>query len=62
MRLFQKYSAAVGWRFEVLEISDTDLGGCREASAHITGSGVYGTLKYESGVHRVCALSLMAGR
>jgi peptide chain release factor 1 len=50
---YQKYAALHGWRFEVLEYGETELGGLREGIAEITGRGVFARLKYESGVHRV---------
>ena len=52
-RLYGHYAAIQGWRFEVLSISDTGLGGYKEASAEITGKGVFARMKFESGVHRV---------
>lgn len=52
-RMYQRYAALQGWRFEVLSYSDTGLGGCKEASANITGQSVFAKLKFESGVHRV---------
>ncbi|MBL8837042.1 MAG: peptide chain release factor 1 [Alphaproteobacteria bacterium] len=52
-QMYQRYSALHGWRFEVMEISETGLGGYREAVANISGRGVYARLKFESGVHRV---------
>jgi peptide chain release factor 1 len=56
-RMYERYAAARGWRFEVAEMSESDLGGCRLASATVSaaggGGGVYGRLKFESGVHRV---------
>ena len=42
-----------GWRFEILEYDDTELGGLKDGIAEITGRGVFARLKYESGVHRV---------
>lgn len=51
--LYQHYAAQRGWRFEVLEVSDTGIGGYREASAEISGQGVFARMKFESGVHRV---------
>ena len=42
-----------GWRWEILEYNDTELGGLKEGIAEITGRGVFARLKYESGVHRV---------
>lgn len=52
-RMYQKYAELRGWRFEVMDIADTGLGGVKEASASISGSGVFARLKFESGVHRV---------
>ncbi len=52
-RMYERYSALHGWRFEVLEVNETPIGGYKEASATITGRNVFGRLKYESGVHRV---------
>jgi peptide chain release factor 1 len=51
--MYQKYAALRGWRFEILEYADTELGGVKEAIAEITGRNVFARLKYESGVHRV---------
>ncbi len=51
--MYQKYAAAQGWRFELLEYGDTGLGGLKEGIAEITGRNVFARLKYESGVHRV---------
>jgi peptide chain release factor 1 len=52
-RMYQRYAALRGWRFELLDLSETGLGGCKEAVASITGRDVFARLKYESGVHRV---------
>ena len=51
--MYQRYAGAQGWRFEVLDYSDTELGGLKEGVAEITGRNVFARLKYESGVHRV---------
>jgi peptide chain release factor 1 len=51
--MYQKYAQTQGWRFEILEYADTELGGLKEGSAEITGRNVFARLKYESGVHRV---------
>ncbi|MCX7338489.1 MAG: peptide chain release factor 1 [Alphaproteobacteria bacterium] len=53
LRMYQRYAAIKGWKFELLNCADTGLGAIREASASITGKGVFARLKYESGVHRV---------
>ena len=52
-RMYQRYAALHGWRFEALDVSETGLGGFKEASAAITGRNVFERLKFESGVHRV---------
>ncbi len=51
--MYQRYAEARGWRFEVLDYNDTELGGLKEGIAEISGRGVFARLKYESGVHRV---------
>jgi peptide chain release factor 1 len=51
--MYRKYAILKGWRFEVLDLSENDLGGLREGSAMITGKNVFQRLKFESGVHRV---------
>jgi len=52
-RMYQRYAAVRGWRFEILDLSETGLGGFKEASASIAGRDVFARLKFESGVHRV---------
>jgi len=53
LRMYQRHAEAQGWRFELLDLQSTELGGVREAVARIEGEGVFARLKYESGVHRV---------
>ena len=53
LSMYQRYAAQHGWRFEMLNHSETEIGGCKEASASIAGKGVFQHLKFESGVHRV---------
>ena len=53
LRMYQRYAGIRGWRFEVLDVSDTGLGGIKEVSAEVTGRNVFERLKFESGVHRV---------
>ena len=53
LRMYQRYSEARGWRFEIIEEQSTEIGGIKEVVAHVTGEGVFARLKYESGVHRV---------
>jgi len=52
-RMYQRYAALRGWRCEILDLSETGLGGFKEASGLISGSDVFARLKFESGVHRV---------
>ena len=53
LRMYQRHAESQGWRVQLLELAESELGGVREAVAHITGEGVFARLKYESGVHRV---------
>jgi len=52
-RMYQRYAESHGWKFEILALSDTGIGGLKEAVASVTGRGVFARLKFESGVHRV---------
>ena len=52
-KMYQKFSESFGWTFEILEKSITEVGGIRESTVNIKGKGVFGQLKFESGVHRV---------
>ncbi|MBR3716682.1 MAG: peptide chain release factor 1 [Bacteroidaceae bacterium] len=52
-RMYSKYCEMKGWKFEVSSASEGAVGGFKEVICSVTGEGVYGTLKYESGVHRV---------
>jgi peptide chain release factor 1 len=52
-RMYQRYAESRGWKFEILSLSETGLGGYKEAIASIAGRGVFARLKYESGAHRV---------
>jgi peptide chain release factor 1 len=51
--MYEKLSIKHKWKFEVMDISETNVGGYKEAQANIIGNGVFGRLKFESGVHRV---------
>ena len=53
MRMYQRYAEMHGWRTEFLNLSETELGGVKEAALSISGRGVFARLKFESGVHRV---------
>ncbi|RIJ49933.1 peptide chain release factor 1 [Maribellus luteus] len=52
-RMYSKYCEKKGWRLEVTNANEGTAGGYKEIVAKVTGEGVYGILKYESGVHRV---------
>jgi peptide chain release factor 1 len=53
LRMYQRYAELQGWRFEILDASETEIGGYKEASAKISGAHVFARLKFESGAHRV---------
>lgn len=53
LRMYLRYAENVGWTTELLDKTDADLGGIKEAVIRIAGHNVYGHLKYEGGVHRV---------
>ena len=53
LRMYTKYVESKGWRYEITSFSDGAVGGYKEVVMKVTGQNVYGTLKYESGVHRV---------
>ena len=52
-RMYSMYSSSVGWKFQMLDSNETELGGFKEVSVSVSGTGVYSKLKFESGVHRV---------
>ncbi len=52
-RMYSAYAESQGWRSEMIDLSETELGGCKEVIFMIEGSGAFSRLKYESGVHRV---------
>lgn len=51
--MYQRYAEKRRWKFEILSLAETGIGGYKEASASISGKGVFARLKFESGVHRV---------
>jgi peptide chain release factor 1 len=53
LRMYQRHAESKGWRFEIVELQETDLGGVKEAVVRVEGEGVFARLKFESGVHRV---------
>ncbi|MBX3578763.1 MAG: peptide chain release factor 1 [Rhizobiaceae bacterium] len=52
-RMYERYAASQGWRFETISASDGEVGGFKEIVAQVSGKGVFAKLKFESGVHRV---------
>ena len=52
-RMYQRYAETRNWKFEIMSLSETGVGGYKEAFAAISGTGVFARLKFESGVHRV---------
>ncbi|MFN7535289.1 MAG: peptide chain release factor 1 [Brevundimonas sp.] len=53
VRMYSRYAQTLGWRVEIDSVSEGEMGGYKEIVASITGDGVFGRLKFESGVHRV---------
>ena len=53
LRMYQRYAEKQGWSFEIIDETQTELGGIKEVTARVAGEGVFARLKYESGVHRV---------
>ncbi|MEQ9673779.1 MAG: peptide chain release factor 1 [Roseovarius indicus] len=53
LRMYQRHAEMKGWSFEIIEMSQTELGGIKELVAHVKGDGVFARMKFESGVHRV---------
>jgi peptide chain release factor 1 len=53
LRMYQRFAESKGWRIEIIEEQQTELGGIKEVVAHVKGEDVFARLKYESGVHRV---------
>jgi peptide chain release factor 1 len=52
-RMYSRFAEVRGWKIELVDISDTGLGGIKEVVLSVSGENVFGDLKYESGVHRV---------
>ena len=52
-RMYSRFAERQGWKVEVLDLNDTGIGGIKEISFALSGQDVYGTMKFESGVHRV---------
>ncbi len=52
-RMYTRYAETKGWKYEVMDASETEVGGYKEISFSISGKFVYGSLRWEAGVHRV---------
>lgn len=52
-RMYTRYADMKGWKYEIMDANETEVGGYKEISFSISGKYVYGSLRYESGVHRV---------
>ncbi|MCL2519932.1 MAG: peptide chain release factor 1 [Spirochaetaceae bacterium] len=52
-RMYTRYAENMGWQYELIDVNESEIGGFREVIFSITGHGVYGKLRYESGAHRV---------
>jgi peptide chain release factor 1 len=53
LKMYQRYCQLQGWKADLMSLSESDLGGIKEATLDVVGTGVYAKLKFESGVHRV---------
>ncbi|MBE6025469.1 MAG: peptide chain release factor 1 [Firmicutes bacterium] len=53
LRMYLRYAERRGWKAEVIDANETDIGGVKEAEVMIKGKGAYSRMKYESGTHRV---------
>lgn len=53
LRMYQRYAEEKKWKFDIIELSEGDLGGVKSVTANVVGDGVFARMKFESGVHRV---------
>ncbi|MFT6425601.1 MAG: peptide chain release factor 1 [Celeribacter sp.] len=53
LRMYQRYAETMKWKFDIIELSEGDLGGVKSVTANVVGDGVFARMKFESGVHRV---------
>ena len=53
LEMYQRYAQLQGWKFEIMDASENEIGGYKEVSASISGKDVFSKLKFESGAHRV---------
>ncbi len=52
-RMYTRYAETKGWKYEIMDLSETEVGGYKEISFSLSGKNVYGHLRWEGGVHRV---------
>lgn len=52
-RMYSRYASLQGWKVEIENDNEADMGGYKEVIASVSGAGVFGMMKFESGVHRV---------
>ena len=52
-RMYSRYAETQGWKVDMLDVSESEVGGMKEVSAIVEGKGAFSRLKYEGGVHRV---------
>jgi peptide chain release factor 1 len=52
-RMYSRYAQLMGWKIEIVDASEGEMGGWKEIIANVSGDGVFGRMKWESGVHRV---------
>ena len=52
-RMYNRYAETKGWKVEVIDVSDSDMGGYKEVVFQLSGNEAFGAVKFESGVHRV---------
>ncbi|VAX28451.1 Peptide chain release factor 1 [hydrothermal vent metagenome] len=53
LRMYTRFAELKGWNIELMDLNEATMGGIKEAVMAVRGNGIYGMLKYESGVHRV---------
>jgi peptide chain release factor 1 len=53
VEMYKRYCGLKGWRFEIMDASETEIGGYNQLTAEVSGPGAFGRLKFESGTHRV---------
>ena len=59
LNMYMNYARIQGWKFDIVSTSESDVGGLKEGMAQISGVGVFGKLKFESGCHRGMMLVIL---